>query len=132
LLVELVETIWSRTKDDLDKLDQRYHIFSLQRRSQNKNMKNDPIVNALINFLVPIIFLYALFFLAEFFSEGFFAFIYSAALFLAGFMVLSVRSSNDAKIISFSWLEFVSFFISLLLLTYLIAILLIVTDLFAL
>lgn len=94
-------------------------------------MKNDPIVNALINFLVPIIFLYGLFFLAEFFTQGFFAFIYSTVLFLSGFMVLSVHSSGDRKIISFAWLEFVSFFISLTLLAYLISVLLIITDLFA-
>jgi hypothetical protein len=95
-------------------------------------MKNDPIVNALINFLVPVIFLYALFFLAEFFTEGFFSFIYSAALFLTGFMVLSVRSSEGLKVASFAWSELISFFISLILLTYLIAILLSITDLFAL
>lgn len=95
-------------------------------------MKNDPIVNALINFLVPIIFLYGLFFLAEFFSEGFFAFIYSAALFLSGFMVLSVRFADSKKTSPVAWAEFISFFIALLLIAYLIAILLTVTDLFSL
>lgn len=92
-------------------------------------MKNDPIVTALINFLVPIIFLYGLFFLAGFFAEGFFAFIYSAVLFLSGFMVLSIRLSGGA--ISLAWLEFVSFFISLLLISYLVSVLLLVTDLFS-
>ncbi len=92
-------------------------------------MKNDPIVTALINFLVPIIFLYGLFFLAGFFAEGFFAFIYSAVLFLSGFMVLSIRLSGGS--ISLAWLEFVSFFISLLLISYLVSVLLLVTDLFS-
>jgi hypothetical protein len=90
-------------------------------------MKNDPIVTALIKFLVPIIFLYGLFFLAGFFDEGFFALIYSAVLFLSGFMVLSIKFSE--RLVSLAWLEFVSFFISLLLISYLVSVLLLITDL---
>jgi hypothetical protein len=90
-------------------------------------MKNDPIVTALIKFLVPIIFLYGLFFLAGFFAEGFFAIIYSVVLFLSGFMVLSIKFSE--RLVSLAWLEFVSFFISLLLISYLISVLLLITDL---
>jgi hypothetical protein len=92
-------------------------------------MKNDPIVTALIKFLVPIIFLYGLFFLAGFFAEGFFAIIYSAVLFLSGFMVLSIKFSE--RLVSLAWLEFVSFFISLLLISYLVSVLLLITDLFS-
>jgi hypothetical protein len=57
-------------------------------------MKNDPILSALINFLVPVIFLYGLFFLADFFVNGFFAFIYSMVLFVSVFMIFSVKSST--------------------------------------
>jgi hypothetical protein len=91
-------------------------------------MKNDPIVTAIIKFLVPIIFLYGLFFLAGFFAEGFFAFIYSAVLFLSGFMVLSIKFS-ERLLSSVAWLELLSFFISLLLISYLISVLLLITDL---
>ncbi|MBU6140317.1 MAG: hypothetical protein KGP29_01995 [Proteobacteria bacterium] len=93
-------------------------------------MKSDQIINALINFLVPVIFLYGFFFLAGFFSEGFFALIYSATLFLSGFVVLSVKSS-ERKTIPISWLEFLSFFIVLLLISYLTSVLMLITNLFS-
>ena len=93
-------------------------------------MKNDPILSALINFLVPVIFLYGLFFLADFLQSGFFAFIYSAVLFVSGVMIFSVRFS-DSKLATPIQFEFFSFFIFLLLIAYLIATLLLITDLFS-
>ena len=93
-------------------------------------MKNDPILSALINFLVPIIFLYGLFFLADFFESGFFAFIYSVVLFASGFMIFSVKFSN-MKMPSLVHFEFFSFFALLLSISYLVAILFFITNLFA-
>ncbi|MBP7709497.1 MAG: hypothetical protein KA100_00315 [Rickettsiales bacterium] len=93
-------------------------------------MKNDPILSALINFLVPIIFLYGLFFLADFFESGFFAFIYSMVLFVSGFMIFSVKFSG-VKVSSIFHFEFVSFFALLLSIAYITAILLLITNLFA-
>jgi hypothetical protein len=92
-------------------------------------MKNDPILAALINFLVPIIFLYGLFFLADFFDSGFFAFIYSMVLFVSGFMIFSVKFS-EVKLVSIFHIEFVSFFVLLLSIAYICSIFLLVTDLF--
>ncbi|OFW80100.1 MAG: hypothetical protein A2887_01125 [Alphaproteobacteria bacterium RIFCSPLOWO2_01_FULL_40_26] len=93
-------------------------------------MKNDLILSALINFLIPVIFLYGLFFLFGFFENGFFAFIYSLVLFVSGFMIFSVRFSG-IKPLSLIQIEFTSFFILLLSITYLSAILLLITDLFS-
>ena len=94
-------------------------------------MKNDLILSSLINFLVPIIFLYGLFFLADFFANGFFAFIYSVVLFVSGFMIFSVRFSG-VKTSSLIQLEFVSFFALLISIAYIVAILLLITNLFVL
>jgi hypothetical protein len=94
-------------------------------------MKNDPILSALINFLVPIIFLYGLFFLADFFENGFFAFIYSVVLFVSAFMIFSVKSSGNAiAMTSPVQFEFLSFFALLLSISYVVAILLLITNLF--
>ena len=90
-------------------------------------MKNDQVLSALISFLVPIIFLYGLFFLADFFVSGFFAIIYSVILFINGFMIFSVRFSGIGPI-SLSHLEFISFFTLLISISYLISILLLVTS----
>ena len=91
-------------------------------------MKNDPILSALINFLVPVILLYGLFFLADFFENGFFAFIYSVVLFVSGFMIFSVRFSG-IKPLSPAQIEFTSFFILLLSIAYITSVLLLITDL---
>lgn len=94
-------------------------------------MKNDLIVSSLINFLVPIIFLYGLFCLADFFANGFFAFIYSVVLFVSGFMIFSIRFSG-VRTASLVHLEFVSFFALLLSICYVVAVFFLVTNLFAL
>lgn len=93
-------------------------------------MKNDLILSALINFLVPIIFLYGLFFLADFFETGFFAFIYSVVLFVSGFMIFSVRFSG-IKPLTATQFEFASFFILLLSISYIAGILFLITNLFS-
>jgi hypothetical protein len=93
-------------------------------------MKNDPILSALINFLVPIIFLYGLFFLVDFFESGFFAFIYSLVLFVSGFMIFSVRFSAT-KTLSLMQFEFTSFFVLLISVAYVVAVLLLITNLFS-
>ena len=91
-------------------------------------MKNDAVLSSLINFLVPIIFLYALFCLVNFIETGFFAIIYSAVLLVSGFMIYLVRFPGIKyhSIISF---ELAIFSLTLLLLSYLIALFLSLTDL---
>jgi hypothetical protein len=93
-------------------------------------MKNDPILTALINFLVPIIFLYGLFFLADFFENGFFAFIYSVVLFISGFMIFSVRTSG-VKSLSAAQYDLTAFFILLISISYISGVLMLVTNLFS-
>jgi hypothetical protein len=93
-------------------------------------MKNDPVLSALINFLVPIILLYGLFFLADFFKSGFFAFIYSLVLFVSAFMIFSVRFSKIFGESAQIQIEFFSFFILLISVSYVFGILFFVTDFF--
>jgi len=91
-------------------------------------MKNDPIISALINFLVPIIFLYGFFCFMQFFEIGFFSVIYCAVIFICGFMILAVKSSIG-EFFSALQFEYIAFFILLLSICYIVAILLSVTDL---
>lgn len=91
-------------------------------------MKNDPIISALINFLVPIIFLYGLFCLVDFFESGFFSVIYAAVLFVSAFMILAVKFPA-IKIVALLQFEFAAFFILLLSICYITAVLLSITDL---
>jgi hypothetical protein len=91
-------------------------------------MKNDPIISSLINFLVPIIFLYGLFCFIEFFEIGFFGVIYSAIIFVSAFMILAVKSSIEEFFVALQF-EYAAFFILLLSICYILAILLSVTDL---
>jgi len=91
-------------------------------------MKNDPIISALINFLVPIIFLYGCFCFVQFFEIGFFGVIYCAIIFISGFMILAVKSSMGEFFVALQF-EYIAFFILLLSICYIIAVLLSITDL---
>lgn len=93
-------------------------------------MKNDLISSAIINFLVPIIFLYGLFFLADFIDEGFSAIIYSLVLFIAGLMIFLVNYSPE-KSPNLAILEPLSFFILFLAIGYIFSILVLITNLFS-
>lgn len=99
-------------------------------QAKNLLMKNDPILVALINFLVPIIFIYGLFFLADFFENGFFAFIYSMVLLISGFMIFSVRASG-IKSLSPVQFELISFFVLLVSISYICGVLMLITNLFS-
>jgi hypothetical protein len=94
-------------------------------------MKDDSILSALISFLVPIIFLYGLFLLADFFANGFFAFLYAAVLFISGLMILKAAGVGE-KTASVLQIEYTSFFILLLSMAYVAGLLFLVTDLFSL
>lgn len=94
-------------------------------------MKSDPILTAIINFLVPLITLYGLFFLADIFEIGFFAIIYSIILFISAFLIFTSKFANSSiDFISSSQFDLLSFFILSLAISYLMAILLLITDLF--
>ena len=91
-------------------------------------MKDDIILTALINFLVPMILLYAFFALAECLSSGFFSVIYSIILFVAAFMIYStrfdgLRSSAITSIDLIAWIGLAVF------LFYLIVVLLLISKL---
>lgn len=96
-------------------------------------MKNDPILSAIINFLVPVIALYGLFFLVDFFKNGFSAFIYAVVLFVSAFMIYAVKfaSSNKSPVSEINF-EFIIFSLLLVFMSYLVAVLMLVTDLFGL
>jgi hypothetical protein len=93
-------------------------------------MKNDQLINSLINFLIPIIFLYGLYFLSDLFiTSGFFALIYSVVLIILGLMIYG--ANNDNKFSNFSHIEILCFSGSLISLIYVVVVLLIITNLFA-
>jgi hypothetical protein len=93
-------------------------------------MKNDQLINSLINFLIPIIFLYGLYFLSDLFiTSGFFALIYSVVLIILGLMIYG--ANNDNKFSNFSHIEILCFSSSLISLIYVVVVLLIITNLFA-
>jgi hypothetical protein len=76
---------------------------------EEEYMKNDMILSALVNFLVPMILIYAFFSLVDCLSNGFFSAIYSIILFVAAFMIYSVRfdglkSSLMVSINIISWI----------------------------
>ncbi len=84
----------------------------------------------IINFLVPIIFLYGLFFLVDLFEVGFFAFIYSTVLFVSGSIILSLRfpESKKSPLVNIQTLSYV---ISIVFISYIISILFLVTKFFS-
>jgi len=92
-------------------------------------MNNDQIINSLVNFLIPIIFLYGLYFLSDLFIEsGFFALVYSVVLIILGLMMYGVNHNpNYAK--SASHIEIISFSCSFISLIYLLIILMLITSL---
>ncbi len=95
-------------------------------------MKQDLLIKSLINFLIPIIFLYGLFFMADLFiKNGFFAIVYCFVLILFGLMMNNITKSFD-NIISIKYQpDFISFSFSLLSFIYVLLILILVTDLFS-
>jgi hypothetical protein len=60
-------------------------------------MKKDITLSSLVNFLIPIIFLYGLFFLADFLENGFFALIYASIIFVSGYFISQL---SDIRILS--------------------------------
>jgi len=93
-------------------------------------MKNDQLINSLINFLIPIIFLYGLYFLSDLFiSSGFFALVYSVVLIILGLMIYG--ANNENKLSNFNHIEIISFSGSLISLIYLTVILFCITNFFA-
>ena len=86
-------------------------------------MRNDVILAALINFLVPMILLYASFSLVDCFTNGFFSIIYSITLFTQAFMIYSVRFDSlklstiiSINIISWIGLAFLMLYLAFILL----------------
>ncbi|MDA0902117.1 MAG: hypothetical protein O3B09_01735 [Proteobacteria bacterium] len=59
-----------------------------------KSLKSDVVLMSLVNFLVPLILLYAFFSLMEYSENGFFAVIYSAILCVIAFMIYGLKFSH--------------------------------------
>jgi hypothetical protein len=92
------------------------------------NMKNDVILTALVNFLVPIILLYAFFSLADYIYNGLFSVVYAAILFIIAFMIYAAKFGGleSYALISIKLISWVGVLISAI---YLIFILLLLTKL---
>lgn len=96
-------------------------------------MKKDSIIASLINFLIPLTLLYAAFIITNIFSQGFFAVIYSIFIILAAYTLNLVKFiNNDKPAISLAkYLNLLILFIKFAALSYLIAVLLLITNLFS-
>jgi hypothetical protein len=86
--------------------------------SVNKSDDNDPILLSIIGFLLPIIFLYGLFFLSEFIESGFFAFIYSFVLFISGFLIFYSTNLHRPSVN----IDYIKLFLTLVVIAYLVSI----------
>jgi hypothetical protein len=91
-------------------------------------MKNDLILTALVNFLVPIILLYAFFSLADYINNGLFSVIYSAILFIIAFMIYSTKFGGLESYMMIS-IKLISWIGILIVVIYLLFILLLLTKL---
>lgn len=72
-------------------------------------MKNDIVLRVLLSFLIPIVFLYSLFYVTSYNYGGFFAILYSAILGAIGFGLYSVRfgTLRMSKMLPFKIIGFV-------------------------
>lgn len=90
-------------------------------------MKEDKLTLMLINFLVPLIFLYGLyFFISTFEISGFFSLIYLLVLFMMAIMMYRIVNASNIK--AFENYEIISFTFSLFGLFYILAIVVLLTD----
>ena len=91
-------------------------------------MKNDVILTALVNFLVPIILLYAFFSLADYIHSGLFSMVYSAILFIIAFMIYAAKFGGLESYVIVS-IKLISWSLILISAIYLLFILLLLTKL---
>lgn len=89
----------------------------------NKNNNDDPILLSLINFLIPVIFLYGTFFIVDFLYSGFSSLIYALTLFVSGYILFLIRTSK-IKSLSFSHIEYLSLLLFAMSILYLVLVLL--------
>ena len=88
--------------------------------------EKDQVLIVIVNFLVPIIFIYGLFFLLGFFQDGFFALIYSVVIIVSSLMILSIRISKIN--ISKNKIELVLFVLLSVLIAYVFGVFLFITN----
>lgn len=96
-----------------------------------KKMKSDKILSSIVNFLLPIIFLYALFFLVDFFDSGFFVFIYSLLLVIIAISIF-YTFYFDQKIFTKINFDNLVLFLILSCISYIFSLLIFITDGFSL
>ena len=86
-------------------------------------MKQNITLSSLVNFLIPIIFLYGLFFLADFLEDGFFALIYASIIFVSGYFIFQL---SDIRILPIKF-SLIHLLLVLFFLTYTFSIFLLIT-----
>jgi hypothetical protein len=93
-------------------------------------MNDDQLIKSLINFLLPIIFLYGMYFLADLFKDaGFFALVYYAVLMVNGIMIYDI--SNNGKYKNTAYIDIICFTFALISIIYLIVIISLISDFFS-
>ncbi len=102
-------------------------FFVARYSSKSKHMKSDKFLIAMINFLVPVILLYAFFVLADYFHNGFFSIIYAALLVIISFLIYSAKFA-DSKLSSLISTKLISSIGLLITIAYLIIILFLLAD----
>ena len=90
-------------------------------------MRKDNFLNALTNFFVPIILMLSIFFLTDFFKNGFFSIVCAIIIASCGYMIISLQNhilKNFFKKTHELW----SYFLALLAIIYCLMILITITD----
>lgn len=92
-------------------------------------MNDDQLIKSLINFLLPIIFLYGMYFLADLFKDaGFFALVYYAVLMVNGIMIYDVNNSGKYKKIIY--IDIICFTFALISIIYLVVMISLISNCF--
>jgi hypothetical protein len=93
-------------------------------------MKKDNLLDALINFIVPITILYGIYFLVDFLRNGFFSLIYFFIIIASSFMVFSIKD-NKIKNFLINYYQLITYFFTIVAIFFILMILFSITDLFS-
>lgn len=90
-------------------------------------MRKDNFLNALTNFFVPIILLLSIFFLADFFKNGFFSIVYAIIIANCAYMIITLQNHSLKNFFKKTH-ELWSYFLALWAIIYCLMILITITD----
>lgn len=93
-------------------------------------MKKDNLLEALINFIVPITILYGIYFLVDFLRNGFFSLIYFFIIITSSFMVFSIKD-NKIKNFLINYYQMITYFFTIVAIFFISMILFSITDFFS-